>query len=137
MQRRASVIVLKDNLVLLVKLKEQDKLLPRATWVFPFLNITDDSSPRKEINDFLSYMRINYKLTDQVFKYAPSENPKLTYFVYVADYVKGEPEISRFFQSYKWVPIKDIVAYSTSFMDDHVSKYLNEIAEKTEKFKDL
>ena len=134
MQRRASVIVLKDNLVLLVKLKEQDRLLPRETWVFPFLNLLDESSPRKEINDFLNSIKVSYKLSDKVFKYSPSENPKLVYFVYVADYVKGEPDMSRFFQSYKWVPIKDIVAYSTSFMDDHVSKYLNEVAEKLEKF---
>ncbi len=137
MQRRASIIVLKDNLVLLVKLKDQDKLLPRATWVFPFINLTEESSPRKEINDFLGGMMVSYKLTDRVFKYVPSENPKLTYFVYVADYIKGGPEVSHFFQSYKWVPIKDIVAYSTSFMDDHVSKYLNEVAEKREKFKNL
>ncbi len=134
MQRRASVIVLKDNLVLLVKLKEQDRLLPRATWVFPFLNLLDESSPRKEINDFLNSIKISYKLSDKVFKYSPSENPKLIYFVYVADYVKGEPDTARFFQSYKWVPIKDIVAYSTSFMDGHVSKYLSEVAEKLEKF---
>lgn len=134
MQRRVSAIVVRDNRVLLVKLKEQDKLLPRATWVFPFLVIAEDSSPRKELNDFLIRLSLSYKLSEKVFKYNPSENPKLTYFSYVADYVDGEPEVGQFFQAYKWVPINDITAYSTSFMDDNVSKYLNEVSQKAEKF---
>ncbi len=136
MQRRVSAIVLKDNMVLLVKLKEQDRLLPRATWVFPFVPLTEDSSPRKEISEFLARLNISSKLTDKVFKYNPSEYPKLTYFLYVANYKDGEPDVSSLFQAYKWVPIKEITAYSTSFMDTTVSNYLNEIADKAEKFKE-
>jgi hypothetical protein len=136
MQRRASAIVLKNDMVLMVKLKEQDRLLPRATWVFPFIIINDDSSPRKAVNDFLNLLNIEYSLTEKVFKYNPSENPKLTYFLYVAEYSRGEPEVSSFFQAYKWVPIRDITAYSTSFMDSSVSSYLNELAEKAEKFEE-
>lgn len=133
MSKRASAVILKGGSVLLVKLKEQDKLLPRATWVFPFIPIAEGSSPRKEINDFLAKLNVRYRLTDKVFKYNPSEYPKLTYFLYVAEYSSGDPEVGSFFQAYKWVPIREITAYSTSFMDDAVSKYLNEIAEKAEK----
>ena len=136
MQRRVSAIIIRKNMVLLVKLKEQDKFMPRATWVFPFLPVPEDSSPRKELNDFLNKLGIEYVLTEKVFKYSPSENPKLTYYLYVTDYTRGEPEVASFFQAYKWVPIKDITAYSTSFMDGNVSKYLNEVAEKSEKFGD-
>jgi hypothetical protein len=130
MFKRASVIILKKDAVLLVKLKEQDKLLPRASWVFPFLNISEDESPRKNINDFLSRIGLKYTLSQRIFKYNPSENPKISYIVYVADYLSGEPEISGFFQAYKWVNIHDITAYSTSFMDGEISKYLNDIASK-------
>ena len=130
MFRRASVIILKKGSVLLVKLKEQDKLLPRASWVFPFLNIGEEDSPRKVINDFLGKTGLKYAIDQKIFKYNPSENPKLSYIVYVANYLGGEPEISGFFQSYKWVKIQDITAYSTSFMDGGISKYLNDIASK-------
>ncbi|MCL4400765.1 MAG: hypothetical protein M1348_01865 [Candidatus Parvarchaeota archaeon] len=132
MERRISAIILRNNTVLLVKLKEQDKLMPRATWVFPFLSLSEDTSPRRELNNFLNKLVVKYALTEKIFKYNPSENPKLTYYLYVAEYRGGEPEVSTFFQAYKWVPIKDITAYSTSFMDGNVSKYLNEIAEKEE-----
>jgi hypothetical protein len=72
-------------------------------------------------------------MTDKVFKYSPSENPKLNYFLYVVKYSSGDPDVTSSFQTYKWVKINDITAYSTSFMDGNVSKYLNEIVEKNEK----
>ena len=134
MFRRVSAIVLKENMVLLVKMKEQDRLLPRASWVFPFLQLTDDSSPRREVNTLLNNLGVEYELSQKTFNYSPSENPKLNYVVYVAKYRDGEPEVGKMFQTYKWVPIKDITAYSTSFMDGNVAKYLNEIADKAERF---
>ncbi|MCL5009422.1 MAG: hypothetical protein M1433_00340 [Candidatus Parvarchaeota archaeon] len=133
MNRRVSAAVIRGNNILLVKLKEQDRLMPRATWVFPFMELDEDSSPRKEINEFISKFGLKYSVTGKVFTYTPTESPKLTYFLYVLEYLGGEPEVSRFFQAYKWVPIKDITAYSTSFMDGEVSKYLNEISYKEEK----
>ena len=134
MFRRVSAIVLKENMVLLVKMKEQDRSLPRASWVFPFLQLTDDSSPRREVNTLLNNLGVEYELSQKTFNYSPSENPKLNYVVYVAKYRDGEPEVGKMFQTYKWVPIKDITAYSTSFMDGNVAKYLNEIADRAERF---
>ncbi len=130
MLRRVSALILRDNSVLLVKLKNQDRLMPRATWVFPYLDISDDVSPRREITALLNEFSVEYDLSGKVFKYSPSENPKLTYFLYVVSYKRGDPEVSKTFQAYKWVPIRDITAYSTSFMDGNVSKYLNEVADK-------
>ncbi|MCL4406699.1 MAG: hypothetical protein M1573_01505 [Candidatus Parvarchaeota archaeon] len=133
MLRRVSALIIRDDFVLLVKLKEQDRLIPRATWVFPFIDLDPDASPRKAISDMLSKFKIDYSMTDKVFKYSPSENPKLNYFLYVVKYSSGDPDVTSSFQTYKWVKINDITAYSTSFMDGNVSKYLNEIVEKNEK----
>ncbi len=133
MYRRVSAAVLKGDQVLLVKLKEQGRLMPRATWVFPFTELDEDSSPRKEINEFITKLSIKYGSINKVFSYTPTESPKLTYFLYIMEYSGGEPEVSKFFQAYKWVPIKDITAYSTSFMDSGVSKYLNDAADRAAK----
>ncbi len=133
MARRVSALVIKDDYVLLVKLKEQDKLMPRATWVFPFVDIDQDTSPRMAISDLLSKFKIDYSMGEKVFKYSPSENPKLNYFLYIIEYESGDPDVTSAFQTYKWVKITDITAYSTSFMDGNVSKYLNERSERTEK----
>ena len=54
MLRRVSALIIRDDFVLLVKLKEQDRLIPRATWVFPFIDLDPDASPRKAISDMLS-----------------------------------------------------------------------------------
>ncbi len=137
MLRRVSALVLKGGNVLMVKLKSQDRLMPRATWVFPYLEISEDMSPRREITTLLNGFSMEYDITGKVFKYSPSENPKLTYYLYVVLYKKGEPDVLRVFQAYKWVPIRDITAYSTSFMDGNVSKYLNEVADKLEKENNL
>ncbi len=133
MNRRASAAILKKDQVLLVKLKDKDKFMPRATWVFPFIELDEDSSPRKEINEFVSDLNIKYSTIVRIFNYIPTESPKLTYFLYVLEYSGGEPEVSRLFQTYKWVSIKDITAYSTSFMDREVSKYLDEVADRVAK----
>jgi hypothetical protein len=133
MYRRVSAAILKGDQVLLVKLKEQDRLMPRATWVFPFMELDEDSSPRKEINDFTAKLGIKYDSINKVFSYTPTESPKLTYFLYILGYASGEPEVSKFFQAYKWVSIKDITAYSTSFMDSEISKYLNDVADHAAK----
>ncbi len=130
MPRRVSALVLRGNQVLMVKLKEQDKYMPRATWVFPFLDLDEDHSPRREIISLMNRFKIEVSLTEKVFKYYPSENPKLLYFLYVMEHIKGEPEVMSVFQSYKWVPITDITAYSTSFMDNNVSKFLEEKAKE-------
>ncbi|MDP8012496.1 MAG: NUDIX domain-containing protein [Nanoarchaeota archaeon] len=132
MNRRASVIILRDKEVLLVKLKDLDKALPRSTWVFPFVELEENESPRKAINDLLREFGINYSLRKEIFKYVPSENPKLNYVVYVVDYAGGEPNVTARFQTYKWVKAEDIIAYSTTFMDTNISNYLKEIASKPE-----
>lgn len=126
MSKRVSALVIKQNKVLMVKLKEQDRYMPRATWVFPFIELTEDNSPRREILKLMQSFSIGVKLTGKVFNYYPSENPKLQYFLYVMDYADGEPEVMSHFQSYKWVQISDITSYSTSFMDNNVSKFLEE-----------
>ena len=126
MPKRVSALVIRDNKVLMVKLKEQDKYMPRATWVFPFVELSEESSPRREIISLINSFSIDVKLTGNVFNYYPSENPKLQYFLYVMDYSNGEPEVMKHFQSYKWVPISDITAYSTSFMDTKVARFLEE-----------
>ncbi|MCW1294025.1 MAG: hypothetical protein OH316_00930 [Candidatus Parvarchaeota archaeon] len=128
--RRVSVIILREDQVLLVKLKDIDRALPRSTWVFPFLDLGEGDSPRKLMGDLLTSLNISFEIEDKVFKYVPSENPKLNYIVYVVSYKNGEPDVSRYFQTYKWVNIKDITAYSTSFMDANVVSYLNSIADK-------
>ncbi len=135
MLRRVSALVIKQNMVLLVKLKDQDRMLPRATWIFPTVSITEDDSPRRVINILLDRIGIDYKLKGDTFRYVPAENPKLSYVLYAVDYVKGEPDVASLFQTYKWVQIRDIVAYSTSFMDANISKYLNGIADTAEKFR--
>ena len=126
MAKRVSALVIKGNKVLMVKLKTQDKYMPRATWVFPFLELDEDKSPRREIISLIQKFSIEFNLTGKVFKYYPSENPKLLYFLYVMEHLNGEPEVLSFFQSYKWVPISDITSYSTSFMDNNVSRFLEE-----------
>lgn len=128
MNKRVSVIILRGKDVLLVKLKDIDKALPRSSWVFPFLELQENESPRKAFNDLLHEFGINYSIRKETFKYTPSENPKLFYIVYVVDYIGGEPDVSREFQTYKWVPINEITTYSTSFMDANISRYLNDIA---------
>ncbi len=133
MYRRTAVIILKGNKVLLVKLKEQDRMLPRATWVFPYIELKEMDSPRKSVNDILLKMGLKFSMTDKVFKYSPSENPKINYITYVVNCDGGEPDVSDSFQTFKWVEIGDIVAYSTSFMDGNVSKYLNNLKEKMDK----
>lgn len=130
MQKRVSALVIRDNKVLMVKLKEQDRYMPRATWVFPFLELNEGSSPRREIIQLMHSFSIDVNLTGKVFSYYPSENPKLQYFLYVMDLVKGEPEVMAYFQTYKWVPILDITSYSTSFMDNNVSKFLEQKAKE-------
>ncbi|MCL5420637.1 MAG: hypothetical protein M1284_02705 [Candidatus Parvarchaeota archaeon] len=130
MAKRVSALVVRENKVLMVKLKESDKYMPRATWVFPFLDLSEDSSPRREILYLMEKFDIKVNLSGRVFKYYPSENPKLLYFLYVMEHVSGEPEVLSFFQSYKWVPITDITSYSTSFMDNNVSKFLEEKAKE-------
>ena len=127
MNRRVSVIILRGKDILLVKLKDIDKALPRSSWVFPFLELGENESPRKAFNDLLHEFGINYSIRKEIFKYTPSENPKLLYIVYVVDYIGGEPDVSKRFQTYKWVPINEITTYSTSFMDANISRYLNEI----------
>ncbi|MCL4399345.1 hypothetical protein M1293_02450 [Candidatus Parvarchaeota archaeon] len=131
MQRRAAALVLKGDMVLMVKLKDQDRLMPRATWVFPFVDISEDDSPRREVNNLLSSLGIDYSMTNEVFKYSPSENPKLLYLLYVTKYNGRDPEVGHLFQTYKWVSVSDITAYSTSFMDGNVSKYLEKIKRST------
>ena len=130
MAKRVSALVIRGNKVLMVKLKEQDKYMPRATWVFPFLDLDEEKSPRREIISLMEKFNIKVNLTGKVFKYYPSENPKLLYFLYVMEHVNGEPEVLSFFQSYKWVPMADITAYSTSFMDNNVSRFLEEKAKE-------
>jgi hypothetical protein len=128
MPKRVSALVIRDNKVLMVKLKEQDRYMPRASWVFPFLELGEENSPRREILSLMQKLSVEVRLIGKVFNYYPSENPKLHYFLYVMDYVNGEPEVLSFFQSYKWVQISDITSYSTSFMDNNVSKFLEERA---------
>ena len=128
MPKRVSALVIRDNKVLMVKLKEQDRYMPRASWVFPFLELSEENSPRREILSVMQKLSVEVRLIGKVFNYYPSENPKLHYFLYVMDYVNGEPEVLSFFQSYKWVQISDITSYSTSFMDNNVSKFLEERA---------
>lgn len=135
MYRRSAAIVLKDDMVLLVKLKEQDRLLPRATWVFPYLELKEVDSPRKTVNDMLLTFNLKYDLTDKLFRYSPSENPKINYITYVAKYIDGEPDVGNLFQTFKWVQVSDITTYSTSFMDGNVARYLNELKDKIDKFK--
>ncbi|MGC8516463.1 MAG: hypothetical protein ACP5MT_01025 [Candidatus Acidifodinimicrobium sp.] len=132
--RRVSVIILKGDQVLLVKLKEMDRALPRSTWVFPFLNLSEGDSPRKAMGDLLTNLSISFDIQDKIFRYVPSENPKLNYIVYVVSYKSGDPDVSKYFQTYKWVNIKDITAYSTSFMDSNITAYLNDVAERYAKF---
>ena len=135
MYRRTAVIILKENRVLMVKLKEQDRF-PRATWVFPYTDLKETDSPRKTVNDMLLKMGLRFSMTEKVFRYSPSENPKINYITYIVKYEGGEPDVSDSFQTFKWVELDDIVAYSTSFMDGNVSKYLNEVKEKLSKFSD-
>jgi hypothetical protein len=127
MNKRVSVILLKGKEVMLVKLKEPDRMLPRATWVFPFVQLPEDESPRKALNDLLKSFDVSYAIRDKVFKYSPSENPKINYIVYVVDFESGEPDISSLFHTYKWVSVSDIAAFSTSFADANIAAYLNRI----------
>lgn len=102
MTKRVSALVLRGNKVLMVKLKDQDRYMPRATWVFPFLELEEDKSPRREIISLMERFGIETRLSGKIFRYYPSENPKLFYFLYVIEHVKGEPEVMSAFQSYKW-----------------------------------
>ncbi|EFD93008.1 MAG: hypothetical protein BJBARM5_0262 [Candidatus Parvarchaeum acidophilus ARMAN-5] len=133
MPKRVSALIIRDDKVLMVKLKTQDRYMPRATWVFPFIELSEDNSPRREILLLIKNFSIDVRLTGKFFNYYPSENPKLQYFLYVMDYLKGEPEVMSNFQAYKWVQISDITSYSTSFMDNNVSKFLDEKAKEYNK----
>ena len=69
MAKRVSALVMRGNKVLMVKLKEQDKYMPRATWVFPFIDLDEEKSPRREILSLMEKFKISVNLTGKVFQY--------------------------------------------------------------------
>jgi hypothetical protein len=69
MPKRVSALIIRDDKVLMVKLKTQDRYMPRATWVFPFIELSEDNSPRREILLLIKNFSIDVRLTGKFFNY--------------------------------------------------------------------
>jgi hypothetical protein len=125
--RRAEAILIRSDKILIAKI-ESDPEISRATWVFPFVDLKEDESPRKAIIDLLNNMQVKYRILD-TYQYDHPENPKIKYYAYLVEALDSkEPLLSKPFVSYKWVQKDDIIKYFTSFIDAKLLELIKNIS---------
>jgi len=134
MVKWAVAILKKEDHILIGQLKERTMTMPNMTWYFPFTELKENESPRKAIKRiFEEDFNLDVEVDKLIDKYVPSENPKLTQYIYLVKYKGGSSAISKSMKDMTWIKPTQITKYLTNFMSKSFMEYLEHL-EKGKEF---
>jgi len=134
MVKWAVAILKKEDHILIGQLKERTMTMPNMTWYFPFTELKENESPRKAIKRiFEEDFNLDVEVDKLMDKYVPSENPKLTQYIYLVKYKGGFSNTSKSMKDMTWIKPTQITKYLTNFMSKSFMEHLEHL-EKGKEF---
>ncbi len=124
-------ILQKDGHVLISKLRNENPLIPRMDWTFPFKKVEESESPRKAISDFFNNeLGLNVKVNRFLIKHNPSENPKIEQYFYELKCNYGNVISSKDFSKFTWIKPTQVLKYFKISINKEIMDYLKFLEKK-------
>lgn len=125
-------VLYRDGYVLIGRLRRKNPLIPRLQWTFPFKEVEEGESPRKEVKKLFKDFGIKVSISKFLVKFNPSENPNIEQYFYELKYVSGNPVYSKDYSNFCWVKPTQILKYFSTSISKDLIDYLR-FLEKTGK----